>query len=533
MKIKQSNKMRPSISKAILFFGCLFAVINLYGQESALSFGSEPAQSAEGPFILKSESNVQAKAQPAAQPASNDVAQADPAVYCKNELSIWGAGGLSTLFYDPSFGDLSLGLGGGFGLGYTFYFSKNFGILAGAELAFYNAKMKVDGLTDMYRVENKEKDHVGVQNVDYYSEFSNYEEKQRMTNVNIPIALQYQTNGKHKFFASLGFKLGIPVSGKYEVSDGSTFKTYGYYERWNQYIYNVPYLGYGTFEGDGSKKDIDFGLSYMGTFEAGAKWRLSRVLSLYTGLYFEYGFNDVVDGHNDRFLAYNSANPENFTVNSTLTSQYTEDGKKPQSFTDHVSPMAAGLKLRLGVNLCKKAKDAEEARVPAPAPTPTPVKRPQPKPVVIEDEMDEPVQRGVKRLSDEEMEEDLRRAVSEYGSSVKGTVGIELEGYELDQSVLSPRMERILDDKVAQIRKMYGSDISIICEGHTCDVGNEAYNMRLGQKRADIVRNFLISRGFNANKVVAISKGQSSPIVPNTDEANRKKNRRVVLIIRD
>jgi outer membrane protein OmpA-like peptidoglycan-associated protein len=133
----------------------------------------------------------------------------------------------------------------------------------------------------------------------------------------------------------------------------------------------------------------------------------------------------------------------------------------------------------------------------------------------------------------DESKEELKTAISEYGSSVQGVISIEVDGYELDQSILSTSMERSLDNIMAQMRKTYGSNISIVCEGHTCNVGNNAYNTKLGQKRAEEVRKFLIHKGFNPNKVTATSKGQYLPVVPNTNEANQKRNRRVTLIIRD
>ena len=296
----------------------------------------------------------------------------------------------------------------------------------------------------------------------------------------------------------------------------------------------------------------------MGTIELGIKWKLSRVLSLYTGLYGEYGFNDITKaGHNDRFLIVNSADPANFTTNSTLTSQYTNGTRegefgeyvssgKTESFVSRVSPAAAGVKIRLGMNFCKKEKDKtpEPAPAPKPEPTPAPVVKPEPAP-----EEPKPLPKPIapprkttdefeRTLSDEEIIENLHRLVFEYGS-VKGVIGVPfggddiLAGYDLDQSSLSPNMKRILDGKIAEIKSKYGADVTIITEGHTCTVGNEAYNLKLGQRRAEVVRQYLIEKGgFNPAKITAISKGQAYPIAPNDNEANRKKNRRVVIIIK-
>jgi outer membrane protein OmpA-like peptidoglycan-associated protein len=295
--------------------------------------------------------------------------------------------------------------------------------------------------------------------------------------------------------------------------------TSGYYPVWNQELFDPTYLGYGTFSGRNSGKDIDFGLSYMGTVEAGMKWRLSKVLSLYTGLYFEYGFNNIVNERNNKFLVYNPENPEDFMVNSALTSQYTRNGRT-QSFVDHVSPAAAGLKIRLGINLCKKPKEAVVFQPPVKV---KPIAGPKAE-----------TAEGPRRLSDEEIIESLRRVVSEYGSSVRDVITVQLEGFELNSNRLTPRMERTLSDKATLIRRTYGTNIMIVCEGHTCDLGSNEVNMRLGQRRAEAVRNFLIERErFNPNHVVAVSKGASVPLVPNTSEANRRMNRRVVLIIKD
>jgi outer membrane protein OmpA-like peptidoglycan-associated protein len=482
MKIKQSNNVKPSILKGILIFGCLLAAFSLYGQTA----GTSPKM---------------------------ELVEEKPR-FCRNELSVWGSAAASTLYHDLTFGSWSPRLGGSFGLGYTFYFSRHFGLLAGGELACYSGRIKIDGLTDSYEIT----DPIDGNDVDYRMRFNNYRETQRTFNVNIPVALQFQTGGEHKFFASLGFKLGIPVHSRYRVPGSSQIVTSGYYPIWNQELFEPAYLGYGTFSGRNSGKDIDFGLSYMGTVEAGVKWRLSRVLSLYTGLYFEYGFNDIVDERNNKFLVFNPENPADFTVNSALTSQYTQNGRT-QSFVDHVSPAAAGLKVRLGFNLCRKPKEVVIVKPPS---------RVKP-PVGPKKEPAEP-----RRLSDEEIIESLRRLVSEYGSSVRDVITIELDGFELNSTRLTPRMERALSERAAQIRRTYGTNIMIICEGHTCNLGSEQANMRLGQQRADAVREFLIRReGFNPNHVVAVSKGSSAPLVPNTSEANRRVNRRVVLIVRD
>ena len=67
---------------------------------------------------------------------------------------------------------------------------------------------------------------------------------------------------------------------------------------------------------------------------------------------------------------------------------------------------------------------------------------------------------------------------------------------------------------------------------HTDDVGQENDNLRLSKARANVVRNYLISRGVLSQQLIAKGYGETQPIVPNSSEENRTLNRRVEIIIR-
>ncbi len=84
-------------------------------------------------------------------------------------------------------------------------------------------------------------------------------------------------------------------------------------------------------------------------------------------------------------------------------------------------------------------------------------------------------------------------------------------------------------DKVAARVKVSGETVKLT--GHTCDRGDASYNMRLGQRRADIVADYLKSKGVPADQIITESKGETEPMVSNTSDENRAKNRRTVLRI--
>lgn len=69
--------------------------------------------------------------------------------------------------------------------------------------------------------------------------------------------------------------------------------------------------------------------------------------------------------------------------------------------------------------------------------------------------------------------------------------------------------------------------ISVV--GHTCDLGPEAYNQRLSDRRAKSVKRALVDMGIDPEAILTDGRGESEPLVPNTSEEKRRLNRRVDL----
>ena len=67
--------------------------------------------------------------------------------------------------------------------------------------------------------------------------------------------------------------------------------------------------------------------------------------------------------------------------------------------------------------------------------------------------------------------------------------------------------------------------------GHTDDKWDDDYNMELSKKRAASVRDFLVSQGVDASKMVTTGMGETMPIASNTTRAGRTANRRVEILI--
>ena len=80
--------------------------------------------------------------------------------------------------------------------------------------------------------------------------------------------------------------------------------------------------------------------------------------------------------------------------------------------------------------------------------------------------------------------------------------------------------------EIARAMKQAGSERFLI-EGHTCDLGSDAHNLGLSQQRALAVKRALEWHGVEPGRLQVLGFGESDPVIANTDETARAKNRRV------
>ncbi|WP_242393850.1 OmpA family protein [Anaeromyxobacter oryzisoli] len=111
-------------------------------------------------------------------------------------------------------------------------------------------------------------------------------------------------------------------------------------------------------------------------------------------------------------------------------------------------------------------------------------------------------------------------------------VVVKKEKIEIKQQIhFAYAKARVLPDsfpllnQVAQVMKDL-PDMRVSIEGHTDAIGPEASNMRLSQRRADAVRDYLVSRGISADRLETVGFGPTQPIASNKTEKGRAKNRR-------
>lgn len=101
--------------------------------------------------------------------------------------------------------------------------------------------------------------------------------------------------------------------------------------------------------------------------------------------------------------------------------------------------------------------------------------------------------------------------------------------FETAKSVIKPESFNELDELVKYLNQK--SKLKIEIAGHTDNAGSDADNLILSQNRAEAVKNYLIKKGINAQRIVAQGYGETKPISDNETEAGRALNRRTEINI--
>jgi peptidoglycan-associated lipoprotein len=101
--------------------------------------------------------------------------------------------------------------------------------------------------------------------------------------------------------------------------------------------------------------------------------------------------------------------------------------------------------------------------------------------------------------------------------------------FDFDRYSLRPEATRVLDEAVAALRG--DNTLRVEIEGHTCNIGTAEYNLALGDRRANAVKDYLVSRGISADRLRTVSYGEERPKYDNSREETRRLNRRAAMVV--
>lgn len=100
--------------------------------------------------------------------------------------------------------------------------------------------------------------------------------------------------------------------------------------------------------------------------------------------------------------------------------------------------------------------------------------------------------------------------------------------FAFDSSTLTPEAITALDAHIAVLKT---NDRKMRLEGHTDERGTREYNLALGERRANSVRDYMMLNGIAGYRIESISYGEERPVAYGSGESNWAQNRRVELVV--
>ena len=122
------------------------------------------------------------------------------------------------------------------------------------------------------------------------------------------------------------------------------------------------------------------------------------------------------------------------------------------------------------------------------------------------------------------VKDDKNKADDVYDYSSKAIMANAVVYFDFDQYTLSSKSIQTLRS-IAQVMED-NKDLEITVSGHADERGTREYNLALGQRRGEAVRDYLLLNGISKNRITVKSYGEEYPLVKGSNESSWAKNRR-------
>jgi outer membrane protein OmpA-like peptidoglycan-associated protein len=247
-----------------------------------------------------------------------------------NYLHVNVGGGYHTLSYPLLNGTQSGGLGGTANVGFSHFFTEEWGVQTCLGVQSFSAKSKLNYISSVPDVDSQGEAYF------FKANFKNSIEQQQALFLDIPLALQF----RHIFteeiglMATLGAKVSVPLAAGYKTT--GTIVTSGFYPQYGDKaeLTDMPVHDF-LSDTHSYSNNVAFKTAYAAVMDFGALYRLSDETDLYAGAYFNYGLNNILTPDNK--LIYQRIGIYNGVLSS--------------SQTDAVKPISFGLKVGLYFHL--------------------------------------------------------------------------------------------------------------------------------------------------------------------------------------
>lgn len=164
--------------------------------------------------------------------------------------------------------------------------------------------------------------------------------------------------------------------------------------------------------------------------------------------------------------------------------------------------------------------------IPTPPPPPAAPVAPPPPPAPVDGDNDRD---GVLNSKDKCPNTRAGAVVDVDGCEVQIIIDLPGVNFAFDSARLTPESFAILNDAVTTLQRH--KQVRIEVAGHTDSKGRDAYNLGLSDRRSAVVRDYLISKGIDANRMSSRGYGETRPVASNDTSDGRAQNRRTELVI--
>jgi len=349
---------------------------------------------------------------------------------------------------------------------------------------------------------SSEYDKYNQEKFDCSFSYMGWEERQRVLALEIPLGLYFRTDFSYRLgmVAGLGAKLIMPLRSRFEIQEGS-YEITGYYPEDNVTFTQLPHHGF--YDNSPRFKDGIDTKPVLGVYaEYGLNIKFTERLWGYAGVYFNYGITDMAKEHVSDLGA----------IREDFNNGY--KGVLNSSAVDKANFMAAGLKLGITLPFGKK-KDVELDS--------TLLEEPQPMTPLVEPADSSAILDSTKAANIQIDPEDYRKAKNAL-ADINNTVHFKLGSARL---IRSKTLYNGIQG-VAEFMKKY-PNVKLEVDGHTCTLGTEERNEKLGVARANSLITPLIKAGCPKENIVTTSKSYHEPVASNVSETGRELNRRAVV----
>ena len=221
-------------------------------------------------------------------------------------------------------------LGAAIKAGYIYSLTNHIGIGSGIEFSQYRQYASLSNSKSVLK--NYEVDE-STSAFEYNVTTKNYNEKQTLHALQIPLFVEYKTNINKgiDFNFRAGAKYFLPLKYKIEASAASVKGT-AYYPDVNLYIDDLPEYGFGTKQNYSATGEYDTKGIIMSMFELGFTFEMGAKNSLYTAMFLENGYGSILDQDTDKsYIGYNPNSIDDRTANGLYSTK--KDAKlKPVAF---------------------------------------------------------------------------------------------------------------------------------------------------------------------------------------------------------